>query len=145
MKGLKRVLTIALTALFAFAALCVSACQTMEDVIPETYGEWEQNYLYRGNGRTKTTGEDYEKLVETVEIDGASYNAIYCLDSKIHGDDMYMLLVCQKGGEDLTVRYYTGGGWKYRLDVVHCLVSYNIKDKTQKLLTTDQKIEVVDK
>ena len=145
MKKIKRLLTIALTALFAFGAFCVSACQTMEDIIPETYGEWEQNYLYRGNGRTKTTGEDYEKLVETVEIDGVSLNAIYCLDSKIHGDDMYMLLVCQKYGEDLTARHYTSGWWKSRLDVVHCLVVYNIKDKTQKLLTADQKIEIEEK
>ena len=145
MKKIKRLLTIALTALFVFGAFCVSACQSMEDIIPETYGEWEQNYLYRGNAKTKTTGEDYEKLVKTVEIDGVPLNAIYCLDSKIHGDDMYMLLVCQKDGEDLTADHYTSGWWKSRLEVVHCLVSYNIKDKTQKLLTTDQKIEVEDK
>lgn len=140
MKKIKKLLTIGLSILFAFGALCISACQGMDDIIPEAYGEWEQNYLYRGNGKTKTTGEDYEKLVETVEIDGEPYNAIYCLDSKIEADDIYMLLVCQKGGEDLTVGGYTGGGWEWRLDVVHCLVVYNIKDKTQKLLTADQKI-----
>lgn len=140
MKKIKRLLTIALTALFAFGAFCVSACQSMEDIIPETYGEWEQNYLYRGNGRTKTTGEDYEQLVKTVEIDGKTYKAWHCVDSEVHEDDLYMILACMEEGAHVSDVRYSKYSWAYDLDTVYCLVVYNLKEKTQKLLATDEKV-----
>lgn len=146
MSKLKRLLTIGLASLFALGTICVSACQGMEDIIPETYGEWDGNYLYRGNGKSKTTGEDYERLVNTVEIDGTPYYAVYCVDSKIQADNMYMILACQK--EDsafLPTSAYVKNVFARDLDRVYCLVAYNLKDKTHKLLTTDQTVMKEDK
>jgi hypothetical protein len=140
MNKLKRLLTIGLASLFALGTICVSACQSMEDIIPETYGEWDGNYLYRGNGRTKTTGEDYEQLVKTVEIDGKTYKAWHCVDSEVHEDDLYMILACMEEGTYVSDVRYSKYSWAYDLDTVYCLVVYNLKEKTQKLLATDEKV-----
>ena len=47
----------------ALATLFLSACEdpTFEELIPESYGAWEGNYIYRGNVRSKTTGENPER------------------------------------------------------------------------------------
>ena len=41
MNKIKRLLTIGLASIFALGTVCLSACQAMEDIIPETYGEWD--------------------------------------------------------------------------------------------------------
>jgi len=79
------------------ATLCfcgvLFSCQKWEDVLPKSYGEWDGNYLYHGNGKCKTTGEDFERLVESVEIGEKTYAVIGCVDSEWKGDDIYMVLV----------------------------------------------------
>ena len=145
MKKIKQLCTIGLACLFVFGAVFVSACQYMKDIIPETYGEWEQNYLYRGNARTKTTGEDYEQLVTTVEYDGKIYNAQHCVDSKIKGDDIYMILACQEVGTYVHTMVYYRRSWAASKEKFYCLVVYNIRKKTQKVLTAEQIIMREDK
>jgi len=49
---------------------------TVEDLTPDPseYCEWDGNYIYRGNMRAKTTGEDVELLLSSVEINGEIYD-----------------------------------------------------------------------
>ena len=96
MKKIKRLLSIGISIFFSLGVACMAACQTMGDVVPEEYAEWDNNYVYRGNGRSKTTGEDYEQLVNSVEIEGENYTVLACADFEIKGDDVYMILACQE-------------------------------------------------
>ena len=134
---MKRFLTIVLAVLTLFSVACISSCQSMDDIIPEVYGEWDGNYIYRGNGRSKTTGEEYEQLIESVEVEGETYYASACVDSKIVNDDVYMILACQEDKPTVDVEYHPYG-WDSDLDLTYCLVVYNIQNKTQKLLFTEQ-------
>lgn len=139
MKKIQRMLAIGISLFLTLSVACVSACQGIDDIIPESYGEWDNNYIYRGNGKSKTTGEDYEQLVNSVEIDGKSHAVRACVDGKIEGDDMYMILACCETKPSVEVSY-NPAGWDSDLGLTYCLVVYNIQDKTQKLLFTDQNI-----
>ena len=118
-------------------AICMSlgvfsACgQDMEDIIPQTYGAWENHYIYRGNGRCKTTGEDYEKLVESVIIDDSYCRVYSCEDFEILGDDLYMILSCDKPRNSQS--FYSE---------MYCFVRYDIKDKTQTVVFTDSNVRI---
>ena len=141
MRKIKRLLTIGLSIFLAMGVACVAACQSMGDIVPEEYGEWDNNYVYRGNGRSKTTGEGYEQLVESVEIDGKAHKVLACADSEIKGDTMYMILACQKEGKAAPAIAYSKEVWEREVDLLYCLVEYNIQAKTQQLLTTDLVVE----
>lgn len=137
---MKKLFSVVLAVFLLFGAVSFSACQGMDDVVPEAYGEWDNNYVYRGNGRSKTTGEDFEQLVESVVIDEKTHTPLACVDCKIEEDDMYMLLACQEGGKPSVDRVYHPLSWDSDLSLTYCLVVYNIQDKTQKLLWTEQAI-----
>ena len=52
-------------------AFCVigAGCQihqTFDNLVPEEYGAWENYYIYHGNVKSKTTGEDSAYLVTEV-------------------------------------------------------------------------------
>ncbi|MBQ4268203.1 MAG: hypothetical protein IJB97_00975 [Clostridia bacterium] len=122
-RSLKKYAAIGLSLVFAVAIpLSFSACEKVEDYMPETYGEWEGNYIYKGNGRSKTTGEDYEKLVESVTVDGATMYAAGCVDYEIVGDEIYMALYLSI---DESVR---------DARIANSLVKYDVKEKTQTLI-----------
>ena len=123
MRKLKKISAIVFASLFTLMiGASVSACQSMEDIVPEKYGEWDGNFIYRGNGRAKTTAEDYEQLVQNVELFGESYTVLDCVDFEIKDDDMYLVLKCD---------------YSDILEDIYCLVKYDIKNKTQTLLTHD--------
>ena len=123
MRKLKKISAIVFASLFTLMiGISVSACQSMEDIVPEKYGEWDGNYIYRGNGRAKTTAEDYKQLVQNVELFGESYTVLDCVDFEIKGDDMYLILKCD---------------YPNILEDIYCVVKYDIKNKTQTLLTHD--------
>ena len=98
-----------------------AACQSMGDLVPEKYGEWEGNYIYLGNGRCKTTGEDFERLVKTVETDGKQYTVSKCLSAQNKGNETYMVLECVYGQET-------------EQETIFCLVKYDIDTHEQTLL-----------
>lgn len=124
MKKLRRIIAVLYASLFLFGiSFSASACQEMKDIVPKEYGAWDNHYIYRGNGRAKTTGEDYERLVTSVQIGENSYSVADCLDFEIKGDDVYLILCCECDNA---------------LQSVFCLVKYNIKEKTQTLLTQDR-------
>lgn len=134
----KRILSIGLAFLFGLG--CITACQGMDDITPEKYGEWDNHYIYRGNGKSKTTGEDYEQLVTTVEMDEKKYDVLACVDCKIEADDMYMILACQEAGKALPSDGYVKEYWAKDLEKVYCFVVYNIETQTQKVLSAEQTV-----
>lgn len=50
-------------------------CQEEADFIPGSYGDWDSNYIYLGNHRIKTTGEELVPLIDSVTYDGVMYNS----------------------------------------------------------------------
>ena len=112
-----------LKTLSAFILACCTfmvGCQSFDDLIPEEYGEWDNHYIYRGNVRSKTTGEDFEYLVTEVEYGSISYEVQSCADYTIAGDDIYMCLNLTSQQQGLL---YTNG-----------IVKYNVQSKTQEVL-----------
>ena len=72
------------------AALLLGGCARYEDMIPETLGEPEGLWLYRGTERSRTDGSETEPLFDEIVLDGETYTAeeytvcdyLYCTDEK---------------------------------------------------------------
>lgn len=122
----KSVIATMLASVLTFGVLG-TGCQihnSFDSLVPDTYGAWENHYIYRGNVRSKTTGEDATYLVTHVVEDGKTYKVESCLDSDILGDDIYLCLsLSEPDGNGLETKF--------------ALVCYNIKDKTQETLMLD--------
>ena len=77
--------------------LAITACGcNVEDFIPDSYGASDGNYLYIGNGRTTTTGENFEMLVSEIQEDGYTYKVSSCLDYGYSGDNAALLLAAYR-------------------------------------------------
>lgn len=126
---------ICITLAFLMGLICVSC--NLEDFAPEKYGEWDGLYIYRGNAKAKTTGEDFQPLVETLVINEEQHRVIACNDYFTVDSDIYMLLICQDA--DNPIPQYTDD-LSNKVEFVHCLVKYNIENKTQEVLFVEQKI-----
>ena len=101
--------------LLAICFLGMTSCQSLYDIAPKSYGEWDGNYIYCGNVRCKTTGEEDDYLIETLEKDGVAYTVMETTDCLYEGDDIYMCLQLQQSDDEET---YTS-----------CLARYDIKAK----------------
>lgn len=105
-------------ALAAFVLVgCFAGC-SFSDLVPEEFGAWENNYIYRGNVRSKTTGEDWSYLVTEVTEGDKAYEVVSCNDHAISGDDIYM---CLSLDDKATAEVESVGG----------IVRYNVREKTQ--------------
>lgn len=127
--SLKKTLAMSLAAFSVFGVLFGTGCQfhqSFDNLVPEEYGEWDGNYIYRGNVRSKTTGESGEQIVTSVTIDGVSYSVSGCVDAASSGDDMFIMV--QINATDLQTD---------SLGIRNCIVKYNVKDKTQDLIFQD--------
>ena len=133
-KGVSVALSLCLSSLLIFSS---TACETVEENIPESYGEWDGNYLYKGNARMTTTGAEYAPLVESVTAFEKTYAVESCIDYVYSGDTVYLLL---RLGEELT-----GNGEKEEESgqsasivlptfTATALVSYDMREKSSRLL-----------
>lgn len=104
----------------ATLAACVSfsGCQTLYEVAPKAYGEWDGNYIYRGNVRSKTTGVGDEYLIESVTHEGVEYAVTETTDFTYVGDNIYLCLQL----------------WGDAKEWSSCLARYNVKDKTSEAI-----------
>ncbi len=109
-----------MAALLLVGCIVFAGCQSFDDLIPEEYGEWDNHYIYRGNVRSKTTGEDWEYLVTEVETDAHIYTVQSCADYAISGDDIYMCLTLACVGQEVLYS--------------NAVVKYNVQNKTQETL-----------
>ena len=117
-------------------AFCVigAGCQihqTFDNLVPEEYGAWENYYIYHGNVKSKTTGEDSAYLVTEVTAGEDSYKVECCTDSEVLQDDIYMCLTLTSTGADFT-------GQK------EALLVYNVATKLQKTLMLDYTCQAED-
>ena len=118
MKAGKRVLTIVSS--IAIACLCCfTGCDSLYDVAPKEYGEWDGNYIYAGNVRCKTTGEDDEYLIESLMKDGEKYTVVETTDYQYVGDDIYLCLSVQEQETQASNS---------------CFVCYDLKEKTTDII-----------
>lgn len=119
-------LSIALAGLMLSTVLAnLTACQEpapggtnidFEDLVPEAYGEWDGNYIYRGNVKSKTTGDDAQYLVQSVELGGVSYQVLYCNDYDVAENTLYLTLSLSDA------------------DYSNCLVAYDVSAQEQTLI-----------
>lgn len=80
--------------LIIFLFFSLSGCiKSYEDLIPDQkeFGSWDGNYVYHGNKRTKTTGEDLEVLVKEIEYGGITYEFVMLRHFTFHNDEIYMI------------------------------------------------------
>lgn len=122
----KSVIATMLAGVLTFGVLG-TGCQihnSFDSLVPDTYGAWENYYIYHGNVRSKTTGEDAELLVTTVVVDGEECAVANCADSDIFGDTIYMCLNLETSS--------TGGK-----SLMEALVKYDLKTKEQALLISE--------
>lgn len=131
MRKIWKVTAVAL-ACVSIACVCAVACQGMEDVAPESYGAWENNYIYRANGRMKTTGEDYEQLVSSFTVGENEYTVTECVDYEFFGEDLlYMIL---KGEYETTER----------IEENYAVIKYDISEKESALIFSDTVLPLTD-
>ena len=124
----------AVTAGLLACCMLGAGCQihrSFSSLVPEEYGAWDNYYIYHGNVRSKTTGENGENLVTSVELDGKTYTVNSCDDSAIVGDDIYMCLTLSCVGENGT-------------ETENALVAYNVETKTQSLLMNEYSCQTED-
>ena len=117
------------TAVAGILAVCMLGVgcqihQSFGNLVPEEYGAWDNNYIYHGNVRSKTTGEDGEYLVTSVTANEKTYTVDGCADSAIFGDDIYLCLNLSYTGED-------------GVEIENALVKYNVQMKSQYLMMLD--------
>lgn len=85
---------ISIIILLLIVVVCLTGCKTLEEIMPDIndFSEWDGNYIYRGNLRCKTTGEDTERLVNIINYNNKIYLVQETLDYIHKDDDIYMIL-----------------------------------------------------
>jgi hypothetical protein len=128
----KRLISIVLAILTVFLCFgfsgCVSNTPTFEEVVPLEYADWDGNYIYYQNARSKTTGEDFEVLVETVQIEETTYR-IKSIEEVEYFEDL--IVFCFYVEENVEIEE---GAEEQELKVENCIVIYDVFNKTSKLI-----------
>ena len=119
----KRKIATILTAVALTCCCFMTSCTSLYDLAPASYAEWDGNYIYYANSRSKTTGQDDEYLIETLQYEDAEYSVYDVLDFAYKGDEVYLCL-----------RMYITTQQAYQYDYKTCLAKYDIKDRTSQVL-----------
>lgn len=122
MKRMKKT-SLAWIATISAALLAFAGCD-FSHYVPEEFGTWENNYIYRGNVRSKTTGEDWQYLVNEVSAESGNYSVLSCEDYAILGDDIYL---CLRLDDKATAES----------ENLSSIIQYDVKDKTQTTIIVD--------
>ena len=69
---MKKIIFLCLT---IFICLGIASCTKYEDILPNEsdYASWDGNFIYKGNYKSRTNGENEKVLIEYVEYDGHKY------------------------------------------------------------------------
>lgn len=94
---MKKILTI-----FCFMIIIIglTSCNKYEDLVPNSsdYANWDGNYIYKGNYRSKTTGEDEERLIKNIEYNGNTYY-INDYNYSIYDNNLYYFFTTKSNKE----------------------------------------------
>lgn len=109
-----------------FSTTVTKCTYTYEEIkpTPEDMGQWDGNYIYKGNIRCKTTGEDESILIEQITMDNVVYEIDYVNDYFYKEDHIFMLLEDTEYEED-----------NYTIKNRHSFfVDYSIEDKDYEII-----------
>lgn len=128
----KKLVCVMLAGLLSTTALMnMAACKnpasgatnvSFDELVPEKYGEWDGNYVYCGNVKSKTTGESVETLVQSVTLGEETYSVRTCDSYVVYGNTIYMSLSVQSRNDA-------------------CIVAYDVSTQSQKTLSYTQRKE----
>lgn len=111
---------------------------TVEDLTPDpsAYCEWDGNYIYRGNMRAKTTGEDVELLLSSVEINGEIYDIGAVTSSSkyrfVDNNTLIFLASVNKRTVEQPLSYTDQKEDEKQIKSI--IVRYSLKEKTHEIL-----------
>ena len=69
---------------------CVENIYYLSDIAPKSFGEWDGNYIYHGNMRAKTTGEEGKRLVSEISVGEESFHVKSPMDFTYRKDEIFM-------------------------------------------------------
>lgn len=115
----KKTLSIILAAITLTSCCFMTGCGELVDVAPKSYAEWDNNYIYRGNLRTKTTGEDEEVLIQTLTKNDVEYTVTNAHYYEYKADEIYMCLDLETSTQNVGEKKETT-----------CFAVYDVKEKT---------------
>ena len=137
----KKFLSVVLAILMACLCFGLNGCgktyPSLQELVPLKYGEWEGNYLYFANMRSKTTGEDPETLVENVQIEEKDYRVKSVEDVAYYED---LIILCFYVKEILATEDVEE---QQEPSVKNCVVLYDVFHKTSKLVYVAQESRLV--
>ncbi len=114
------------TILTAIALTCccfMTSCTSLYELAPDSYADWDGNYIYYANSRSKTTGQESEYLIESLEKDGKVYTVNDVQDFAYKGDDVYLCLQMVYSVPEQNWYEYTT-----------CFACYDIQEQTSEVL-----------
>ena len=119
----KKTLSIILAVITLTSCCFMTGCGELVDVAPKSYAEWDNNYIYRGNVRTKTTGEDEEILIESLVKNSVEYTVTTTYDYQYLEDEIYMCLGLETTTQNVGEKKTTS-----------CFAVYDVKEKTSRAI-----------
>ena len=113
---------IGITIFIFLLSIFLIGCQDYYDVEPDIseFAHWDGNYIYFGNTRCKTTGDDEEQLIETIIYNDVEYKVQECEHYEFVDDKIYMIMYFERTDE--------------LEETIQVLLEYNIYNKSYKVL-----------
>ncbi len=138
--NIKRIL---IAVVFIICAFMLSSCGNCYSTPPETYGEWDGNYIYYGFLRSKTTGAGEEAVFTKIQEGETDYLVKTTSDLKYKGD--YLYLVCSLYKDEPDVQTADAMADKTVTDAKTNLryLRYDLKNKTSDILLSHIETENV--
>ena len=121
-----------------FSTSVTKCTYTYEEIkpTPEDMGQWDGNYIYKGNIRCKTTGEDESILIEQITMDNVVYEIDYVNDYFYKEDHIFMLLEDTEYEEDnYTIKNRHSFFVNYSIEDKNYDVIYSLTNQTARLLS----------
>ncbi len=137
---MKKLFSLILVLFLCSAVIFSSGCTLdVEELLPspEEYGEWDGNYIYRGNVRAKTTGEDEELCVPEIKYEEEIYELTYSPDQIdfLYIDDNTILIFAKRLSPRINDKNLEGTESKKTNKPQICaLIKYLIKEQTHEII-----------
>ncbi len=119
----KRKVSLILTAIILSTCCFMTSCTSLYELAPSSYADWDGNYIYYANTRSKTTGQENTYLIETLQKDGKEYTVDFTNDFAYKGDDVYLCL-------QMTYSVPEQNWYEYTT----CFACYDIKEQKSEVL-----------
>ena len=140
------------------AAFLLTGCNlSYRDIVPNEneLGLWEGNYIYQGNLRTKTTGENTEALVSEISYENKTYeigdtldyrfvnneifllvNAPWSTETSYTSDDVYLFLKYSPQNQETEVYYFSHETYSF-IDIYYFSSDYVILESDYEFVKID--------